>query len=123
MKTADGTRSGTGQVIGNASADHRNGDGYILAGPEFLTMFNGLTGAAMSTVNYERGRANVASWGDSYGNRVDRCLAGTGYLDGQRPSLIRARGYCTRATIAAWDFRNGSLTRRWLYDSGNSNVA
>ncbi|MEH1098475.1 rhamnogalacturonan lyase family protein [Micromonospora sp. CPCC 205561] len=122
MKTADGTRSGTGQVIGNASADHRNGDGYILAGPEFLTMFNGLTGAAMSTVNYEPGRGNVASWGDSYGNRVDRFLAGTAYLDGERPSLIMARGYYTRATIAAWDFRNGSLTRRWLYDSGNSNV-
>ena len=53
MKTADGTVDGTGQVIGNASADHRNSGGYILAGPEFLTMFNGLTGAALSTVNYE----------------------------------------------------------------------
>ena len=122
MKTADATVDGTGRVIGNAGADHRNSGGYILTGPEFLTMFNGLTGAAMSTVNYEPGRGNVASWGDSYGNRVDRFLAATAYLDGQRPSLIMARGYYTRATIAAWDFRNGTLTRRWLYDSGNSNV-
>jgi hypothetical protein len=122
MKTADGTRSGTGQVIGSSSADYRNADGYILSGPEFLTIFNGLTGAAMSTVNYEPGRGTVSSWGDSYGNRVDRFLAGTAYLDGQRPSLIMARGYYTRATVAAWDFRNGALTRRWLYDSGNSNV-
>ena len=76
-------------------------------------MFNGLTGAAMSTVNYEPARGNVCQWGDTYGNRVDRFLAGTAYLDGQRPSLIMARGYYTRATIAAWDFRNGSLTRRW----------
>ncbi|HLL69235.1 MAG TPA: cellulose binding domain-containing protein [Micromonosporaceae bacterium] len=122
MKTADGTVDGAGRVIGSASAVHRNSSGYILSGPEFLTMFNGTSGAAMSTVNYEPGRGNVSSWGDSNGNRVDRFLAGTAYLDGQRPSLIMARGYYTRATIAAWDFRNGQLTRRWLYDSGNSNT-
>ncbi|SCL15759.1 Cellulase/cellobiase CelA1 [Micromonospora nigra] len=120
MKTADGTRSGTGQVIGSASADHRNSSGYVLAGPEFLTMFDGRTGAALSTVNYDPPRGNVSSWGDNYGNRVDRFLAGTAYLDGQRPSLIMARGYYTRAVIAAWDFRNGTLTRRWTFDSNAS---
>jgi len=122
MKTADGTRSGTGQVIGSASADHRNSSGYILTGPEFLTMFRGTDGAALSTVNYDPPRGNVSSWGDSYGNRVDRFLAATAYLDGQRPSLIMARGYYTRAVVAAWDFRDGSLVRRWTYDSGTSNT-
>ncbi|WP_165953984.1 RICIN domain-containing protein, partial [Streptomyces sp. 8K308] len=120
MKTADGTRDGQGTVIGNASADHRNSSGYVLAGPEYLTMFNGQTGAAMSTVNYDPPRGNVSSWGDNYGNRADRFLAGTAYLDGQRPSLIMARGYYTRAVIAAWDFRNGQLTRRWTFDSNTS---
>ncbi len=57
MKTADGTRSGTGQVIGNANADHRNSAGYVLAGPEYLTMFDGSTGAALSTVTYDPPRA------------------------------------------------------------------
>ncbi|WP_117209549.1 CBM35 domain-containing protein [Allorhizocola rhizosphaerae] len=123
MKTADATVSGTGQVIGNGSANHRNADGYILTGPEYLTMFDGLTGAIRSTVNYVPARGNVASWGDSYGNRVDRFLAATAYVDGQRPSLIMARGYYTRAVIAAWDFRNGTLTQRWVYDSGNSGGA
>jgi rhamnogalacturonan endolyase len=120
MKTGDATVSGTGQVIGNASADHRNSSGYVLAGPEFLTMFDGRTGAALSTVNYEPPRGTVSSWGDSYGNRVDRFLAGTAYLDGQRPSLIMARGYYTRTVVAAWDFRNGTLTRRWTFDSNSS---
>ncbi|MEV2241405.1 cellulose binding domain-containing protein [Micromonospora sp. NPDC049891] len=120
MKTADGTRSGTGQVIGDANADHRNSAGYVLAGPEYLTMFDGRTGAALSTVNYDPPRGTVSSWGDSYGNRVDRFLAGTAYLDGQRPSLIMARGYYTRAVIAAWDFRNGTLTKRWTFDSNAS---
>ncbi|GAA3961848.1 cellulose binding domain-containing protein [Actinoplanes auranticolor] len=123
MKTADATVSGTGQVIGSATADHRNSSGYVLAGPEFLTMFDGRTGAALSTVNYEPPRGTVSSWGDSYGNRVDRFLAGTAYLDGQRPSLIMARGYYTRSVIVAWDFRNGALTRRWTFDSNSSTNA
>lgn len=122
MKTANATVSGTGQVIGDGNADHRNSSGYVLSGPEFLTMFNGQTGAAMSTVNYDPPRGTVSSWGDSYGNRVDRFLAATAYLDGQHPSLIMARGYYTRAVIAAWDFRNGALTKRWTYDSGSSNT-
>ncbi|TBL36127.1 MULTISPECIES: cellulose binding domain-containing protein [unclassified Micromonospora] len=120
MKTADGTRSGTGQVIGNAGADHRNSSGYVLAGSEYLTMFDGRTGTALSTVAYDPPRGTVSSWGDNYGNRVDRFLAATAYLDGQRPSLIMARGYYTRAVIAAWDFRNGSLTKRWTFDSDAS---
>ncbi|MEU7914125.1 cellulose binding domain-containing protein [Microbispora bryophytorum] len=120
MKTADGTRDGAGRVIGSSSADYRNSSGYVLSGPEYLTMFNGQTGAAMSTVNYDPPRGTVSSWGDSYGNRVDRFLAATAYLDGARPSLIMSRGYYTRTVIAAWDFRNGSLVERWKFDSNSA---
>ncbi|MCX2951724.1 rhamnogalacturonan lyase [Lentzea sp. NEAU-D7] len=117
VKTADGTRSGTGQVIGNANADHRNADGYVLTGPEFLSVFRGTDGAVLDTENYVPPRGNVSSWGDSYGNRVDRFLAATAYLDGVRPSIVMARGYYTRSVISAWDFRGGQLTQRWTFDS------
>ncbi|WP_406151269.1 rhamnogalacturonan lyase [Streptomyces sp. NBC_01012] len=120
MKTADGSVDGAGQVIGSSSADYRNSSGYVLSGPEFLTMFNGNTGAAMGTVDYVPARGTVSSWGDSYGNRVDRFLAGTAYLDGSRPSLIMARGYYTRSVIAAWDWRDGAFTRRWTFDTDSS---
>jgi len=128
VKTADGTRSGTGQVIGNANADHRNSAGYVLDGPEFLTVFEGSDGRIGDTVDYVPARGSVSSWGDSYGNRVDRFLAGTAYLDGVHPSVIMARGYYTRAVVVAWDYRDGQLTRRWTFDSnssssGNSAVA
>ncbi|MEU0090995.1 SGNH/GDSL hydrolase family protein [Kribbella sp. NPDC006257] len=120
VKTGDGTRSGTGQVIGNASADHRNSSGYILSGPEFLSVFRGTDGAVLATANYQPPRGTVSAWGDSYGNRVDRFLAGTAYLDGSRPSIIMARGYYTRSVITAWDFRNGALTQRWIFDSNSA---
>ncbi|MFJ8790366.1 rhamnogalacturonan lyase [Streptomyces sp. NPDC102462] len=120
MKTADGSTDGTGAVIGSAAADHRNSSGYVLSGPEYLTMFNGQTGRAMQSVDYVPARGTVSSWGDSYGNRVDRFLAGTAYLDGSRPSLIMARGYYTRTVIAAWDWRGGAFTRRWTFDTNSS---
>ncbi|MFV2117622.1 rhamnogalacturonan lyase [Streptomyces sp. Act-28] len=123
MKTADGTRDGTGRVIGSASADHRNSGGYVLTGPEYLTMFDGRTGAALGTTDYVPARGTVSSWGDSYGNRVDRFLAGTAYLDGARPSLVMARGYYTRSVIAAWDWRDGRFTRRWTFDTSSSTNA
>ncbi|MFS0702642.1 ricin-type beta-trefoil lectin domain protein [Cellulomonas sp. 179-A 4D5 NHS] len=120
MKTADGTVDGKGTTIGSASADHRNSGGYVLAGPELLTVFDGRTGAARATASYEPPRGTVSSWGDSYGNRVDRFLAATAYLDGTRPSIVMARGYYTRSVVVAWDFRDGKLTKRWTFDS-NSN--
>ena len=118
-KTADGTVDGRGVVIGSATADYRNGAGYILTGPEFLTVFNGRTGAAMATTAYLPGRGSVASWGDNYGNRVDRFIATVAYLDGVRPSLVMGRGYYTRLVRVAWDWRNGQLTRRWTFDSND----
>ena len=120
MKTADGTRDGTGVVIGSSSADYRNASGYVLSGPEFLTVFNGQTGKAVATADYVPARGTVSAWGDSYGNRVDRFLAGTAYLNGSYPSIIMARGYYTRTVVVAWDFRGGALTRKWTFDSNSS---
>jgi rhamnogalacturonan endolyase len=120
MKTADGTKDGGGTVIGSSTADYRNSSGYILTGPEYFTVFNGQTGKAMATTDFVPARGTVSSWGDSYGNRVDRFLAGTAYLDGSKPSIIMARGYYTRSVITAWDWRNGALTRRWTFDSNAS---
>ncbi|MFE5317614.1 Ig-like domain-containing protein [Paenibacillus sp. NPDC056579] len=123
FKTADGTVDGTGQVIGNASADYRNSSGYILSGPEYLTIFNGQTGQALFTTDYDPPRGNVSNWGDNYGNRVDRFLAAVAYLDGERPSLVMARGYYTRTVLVAYNWRDGKLTKLWKFDTndpGNS---
>lgn len=117
FKTADGTIDGTGAAIGAANADHRNSSGYILEGPEYLTVFDGLTGRALSTVDYDPPRGVVADWGDAYGNRVDRFLAAVAYLDGERPSLIFSRGYYSRTVIVAYDYVNGGLVERWKFDS------
>ncbi|MEJ6951906.1 rhamnogalacturonan lyase family protein [Natronospora cellulosivora (SeqCode)] len=117
VKTADGTTDAAGTVIGDPEADWRNRNGYILAGPEYLTVFDGLTGTILETTDYYPPRGNVATWGDNYGNRVDRFLAGVAYLDGERPSFIMARGYYTRTVLAAYDWRDGQIQERWIFDS------
>lgn len=122
-KTADGTVDGTGKVIGDGSKDYRSEAGRILTGPEYLTLFDGATGKALDTIDYKPGRGNVSDWGDNYGNRVDRFLAATAYLDGKTPSAIMARGYYTRMAVTAYDVVDKKLVERWAFDTGhNSSV-
>ena len=128
VKTAPGTKDATGAYIKlgpAASATHtmiyRNGDGYVLSGPEYLTVFNGQTGAEMGTVDFPVLRGTVSSWGDDYGNRVDRFLATAAYVDATGlPSFIMARGYYTRTTLAAMNWRGGQLTKLWQFDSNTT---
>lgn len=123
MKTSDGTVDGQGNVIGDASADYREpGDprrnqGRILTGNEYLTIFNGLTGAAMKTIDYVPERGNLEDWGDNRANRSDRFLAAVAYLDGIRPSAVMCRGYYTRTVLAAFDWDGKDLKQRWIFDS------
>ena len=133
-KTADGTIDGKGQVIGDKDKDwrtYKEGDrrhGRILDGPEYLTIFDGQTGEALQTVDYIPNRYPINGWGgiggnggnDNYGNRCDRFLACIAYLDGVRPSLVMCRGVYGRTVMAAWDWRDGKLTSRWVFDSGIS---
>jgi rhamnogalacturonan endolyase len=130
-KTADGTIDGKSKVIGDPNADWRDTErgsrtfGRILKGPEYFTIFDGRTGAALATKNYIPARGDLGGWGgvggnggnDEIGNRVDRFLACVAYLDGQRPSVVMCRGYYGRSVLAAWDWREGKLTSRWVFDS------
>ncbi|MBC7826633.1 MAG: rhamnogalacturonan lyase [Chitinophagaceae bacterium] len=127
MKTGDGTIDAKGKIIGDSSKDWRNEKGYILAGPEYLTVFNGLTGVALATTDYIPSRHPTTLtpttdqlkeiWGDGYGNRMDRFLGAVAYLDGKTPSLVMSRGYYTRSVLAAWNFRNGKIEHLWTFDS------
>ncbi len=126
MKTSDGTIDGTGKVIGNVNADYRSPNGRILTGSEYLTVFNGKTGAAMQTIDYIPQRGNLMDWGDDHANRSDRFLACIAYLDGIHPSVVMCRGYYTRTVLAAFDWNGRQLTNRWIFDSntpGNGGYA
>jgi rhamnogalacturonan endolyase len=101
-------------------------EGFVLEGPEYLTVFDGATGAEFDTVHYNPPRGDDGLlWGDyamariEPGNRNDRFLSGVGYFDGEHPSAIFARGYYTRSTIATYDWDGEDLRERWFVDSGH----
>jgi rhamnogalacturonan endolyase len=131
-KTAPGTKDGTGAYLSTGpaatdddSAVYRNSSGYVLTGPEYFTVFDGTTGKELATVDYPVLRGTVSSWGDAYGNRVDRFNGGVAFVkDGGvatgLPSIIQGRGYYTRVTVSALTFRNGVLANNWIYDSVTS---
>lgn len=130
-KTADGTVDGQGKAIGDVTADWRDTDpasptfGRILKGPEYFTIFDGCTGAALATTRYVPSRGDLGGWGgiggnggnDRVGNRVDRFLACVAYLDGIHPSAVMCRGYYGRSVLAAWDWREKQLRQRWVFDT------
>jgi len=124
VRTSDGAVDGQGNVIGDPDADYRNSFGYVLTGPEYLTIFDGETGEAITSVDYEPARGNVKDWGDDYGNRCDRFLMTVAYLDGVHPSLITCRGYYGPRTgfgvknmVAAWNFSKGELKLAWIFEA------
>ena len=137
-KTGPGSKDGLGRYITEAATDetirnatdnetdYRNSSGHILTGPEYLTVFDGQTGKALHTIWYNpnrgftTGKASAyGDWGDSYGNRGERFLAGVAYLDGPdgNPSAVMCRGYYTRAYLWAVDFDGTSLKQKWLHAS------
>ena len=146
-KTAPGSLDGKGNYVNQAATDAKikaasntkdwvsEGAGRINGGQEYLTVFNGLTGEAIHTIAYWPNRnakaelseaAGTFNWGDGgkndkgdYGNRGERYLAATAYLDGpgNRPSGIFCRGYYTFAYIWAVDFDGSQLKHRWLHMS------
>ena len=128
-KTADGTVDGTGKVIGDPNADYVSKGGFtlgkILAGPEFLTVFDGTTGKALYTTDYYPPRGDISKWGslapggrtDNNGNRVDRFLACVAYLDGVHPSVMMCRGYYGRAVLAAYNWDSFKLNKVWVFDT------
>ena len=146
-KTAPGSKDGKGNYVNqvatdekikaaNNEKDHRTSAGRINSGHEYLTVFNGETGEAIHTIAYYPNRnakaelseaAGSFNWDDrsgksdkgDYGNRGERYLAATAYLDGpdHNPSGIFCRGYYTFAYIWAVDFDGKELKTRWLHGS------
>lgn len=138
-KTASATKDGLGKYVSEAGDDAikaaaknttslRNNNGHILQGPEYLTVFDGKTGAAVHTIWYNPDRAmNInaknadpaysSSWGDNWGNRGERYNACVAYLDGLHPTAILNRGYYTAAYVWAVDYKDKKLVHRWLHAS------
>ena len=152
MKTAPGTVDGTGHYVTEVgdTDEIRNTDNtksYIgtsgrLKGKnpftQYLTIFDGETGAALYTTDYiPYDAAEDQYWGDGKAkyNRSERYLAAVAYLDGIHPSIVMCRGYYHDSVIRAYTWDGTELTMQWehkgkksassttLYGQGNHNLS
>ncbi len=151
-KTAPGSKDGQGNFVNQAATDEnikaadntkdwRTSAGRINGGQEYLTVFNGETGAAIHTIAYYPNRnakaelseaAGTFNWDDrsgkndkgDYGNRGERYLACVAYLGGTEAnaSAVFCRGYYTYAYLWAVDFDGAQLKTRWLHSSDKKNT-
>jgi len=120
-RTSDGTVTGTDEVIGDPGADHVGGNGYVTTGPEFLSVFDGETGAELDRIRFLPDRGEPNEWGGPWHSKIHLgCVA---YLDGERPSIVVSRGIYQRIGLAAYDYREDGLRLRWIFDSASGNPA
>lgn len=140
-QTSLGSKDGQGKYVSNAAqsdeeikaitdeqnstADYRGSYGVITEGEEFLTIFNGETGAAMDTINLPttRGSGNGIEYGDTAGNRSNRFVSDIAYLDGEKPYAIYLRGYYfgrngkQRTSIAGISWDGTALSPTYRFDT------
>lgn len=124
VKTAPGTIDGEGNYVllgdDDPHTNYLSGRGKQDHGPEYITVFDGTTGAELATIPYHTDYAKgQAYWGDSNQNRSERYLAGIAWLDGPNgnPSPIFARGYYSGAFVGAYDWDGTTLKERWVHRS------
>ena len=133
IRTCEGTVFGDGQEIpdtnGDGKIDYRTWgnenssspgwvDHYNSAGPEFISVIDGKTGAELARDNFIA-RETSASWGDEYWKRACSFRVGVACFD-DLPSVVFGRGVYARSVLEAWDYRGGQLTRRWRFDSSKA---
>jgi len=128
MRSSDGTIFGldknnqNGTPVGDRDGDGLTnyryaigGDGFMNAGPEYLSLIDGVTGKELDWVNFIP-RVNSNDWGDGYGHRANKFFFGAPYLDGKKPSLFIGRGIYTMTKMQTYDVVNKKLVKKWYWE-------
>lgn len=137
MRSFEDTVDGAGNKVGDVNGDGKTrydskvdnvvvmkDRSYLSAPPEFLSMYDGETGAEVARTELLPARDPLSSWyvDPDFGKQVKRashflfCVA---YLDGETPSLVHFRGAWATCKVAAYDIVDGQFQLRFLVDCEN----
>ena len=108
---------GDGQAeiaIKTSEGDHRDKNGQVLSGPEYLSIWNGETGEEIARTDWIP-RGKPSDWGDYSGNRMNRHLMGLAYLDGKTPSVVTFRGTYGLMKAEAFFLKDKQLHKVWSW--------
>ena len=133
MRSFEGTTDGVGNVIGDTNEDGRtnyawpvvtlvvNKDrSYLYGQPEFLSMYDGETGAEIARTDLLPAMEPLESWYTSSreGNvkRASHFVFCVAYLDGETPSIVHFRGAWSACKVAAWNIVEDDFNLLWTVD-------
>lgn len=138
LRSFEGTTDGAGNVIGDTNSDgitdYSKDENnlavftdrqYIVSTPEFLSMYNGVTGAEMDRTELKPSKEPLSDWSYNYTDtnrltkRASHYLFGLAYLDGVTPSVVVVRGAWDNVRAAAWHIENGKFTEDWVHNTEN----
>ncbi|MDD4992371.1 MAG: autotransporter-associated beta strand repeat-containing protein [Paludibacter sp.] len=120
--TSVGDRDGDGYTnYRQAPFNGIGGDGFMNAGPEYLSLIDGVTGKELDWTNFIA-RGSSTDWGDGYGHRANKFFFGAPYLDGKHPSLFTGRGIYTMTKMQTYDVVNKKLVKRWYWECTSPSV-
>lgn len=129
VRTAPGTIDGEGNFVlmGNDDpyANYVAANGRVESGPEYLTVFDGTTGGAISSIHYWPAHDDFSDNVQAYGSaaRIERYNATMARLDVNgkaTPCAVMNHGYYSQAYYMAAYFDGKELHELWRHSSTTS---
>lgn len=115
MVVADLDGDGKAEVaLKTGEGDPRDADGRVTSGPEWVSIWDGLTGKELARAPWPPREVGGKSLGYNY---YCRNQLGVAFLDGKTPSLIVERGTYTIIQVVAYQYRDRALRKLWEWNT------
>lgn len=110
LLAADLDGDGRAEIALKWADDHRDQDGKVRTGEEFLLILDGMTGKERARAAWPARETTCYS----HLNRNQICLA---YLDGKTPFVVALRGTYNIMQAEAFEFHADTLKKHWHWDN------
>ncbi len=101
-------------AVKTGEGDPRDPDGHVTSGPEYLSVWDGMTGKERARVPWPSREGFPGKRLFAY-NYYCRNQLGVACLDGKTPCIIVARGTYNTMKVVAYQYRDGRLAELWRW--------
>ncbi len=95
---------------GEEGVDYRDCTGKVRWGPEYLSLWDGMTGSTITQVAWPTRLAQIYNFNS-------RNQLGVAFLDGNQPSLLVARGTYWFMQLEAYHYDGSQLQNQWKWEN------
>lgn len=137
LRSFEGTTDGKGGVITGSNGEVKDytkvtdnlaifkDRQYIVKTPEYISMYEGATGAELARTDMKPAQEPLSSWSYRYTDtgrltkRASHHNFGLAFLDGKTPSLVEVRGAWDNVKAAAYHIEDNKFVLDWEADTPN----